>query len=218
MKRYSLMLAMLFLAIFASAQEETKVTNEEINTVFGKGGKTHIGWFIGIGSGYTQFDKRDVWLGGLSTGMVVNHHFTIGLTGTGWTNRNGMYYPEVTDTAGAYLEGGYGGLLLEYTLFPKSVVHVSFPVMIGAGGATYVTKSEYTEWDEDEWDTCHKTLDQDGFFVVEPGVRAEVNILKFMRLYAGVSYRYVGNLQMINTSSDLMNGFNANFGLKFGKF
>lgn len=218
MKRFSLLLIMLFAALLVNAQQETKTNDNDINTVFGKGEKTHIGWFVGAGAGYTQFDKRDVWLGGISTGMIVDHHFTIGLSGGGWANRNGMYYPDVTDTAGAYLEGCYGGLLLEYTLFPKSIVHVSFPVLIGGGSASYVIDEEYKEWDEDQWDTSHQTLDEDSYFVFEPGVRAELNILKFMRLYAGVSYRVVGGLQMINTSSDMMNNFTGTFGLKFGKF
>jgi len=218
MKRLTLLFAMLLMAVLVNAQDETKTTDDEINTIFGKSGQTKIGWFVGIGSGYTQFDKRNVWLGGVSTGMIINHQFTIGLAGGGWTNRNGVYFADVTDTAGAYLEGGYGGLLLEYTLFPKSPVHVSFPILIGGGGASYITDQEYMEWDEDDWETCHATLDEDSFFVFEPGVRAEVNILKFMRLYAGVSYRVVGGLQMINTSSNMMNNFTGTFGLKFGKF
>jgi len=69
----------------------------------------------------------------MSVGMIINHNFTIGLSGRCWANREGMYYANVTDTAGAYLEGGYGGLLLEYTLFPKSIIHVTFPVLIGRG-------------------------------------------------------------------------------------
>lgn len=218
MKRFILIFAMLFLAILVNAQEGKSSNNDEINTIFGKSEETKIGWFVGIDPGYTQFDGRDVWLAGIGGGMIINHNLTIGLTGHGWTNRNGMFYPEVTDTVGAYLEGGYGGLLLEYTLFPKSPVHVTFPIMIGGGGASYVTDMEYPEWDEDEWDTSHKTLDTDHFFTIEPGVRAEVNILKFMRFNAGVSYRYVGGLHLINTSSDMMNGFTATAGLKFGKF
>jgi hypothetical protein len=103
-----------------NAQQESTTSNDDINNVFGKGGKAKIGWFVGIDTGFKQFDKRDVWLGGLSTGMIINHNFTIGLSGRGWTNRDGMYYANVTDTAGAYLKGGYGGLPLEYTLFPKS--------------------------------------------------------------------------------------------------
>jgi hypothetical protein len=218
MKRLTLIFAMLFIAILVNAQEEQNTKNDEINTVFGKDGKTKIGWFIGIDPGYTQFDGRDVWLGGISVGMVIDHNFTLGLLGRGWTNHNGMFYPQVTDTVGAYLEGGYGGLLLEYTLFPKSAVHLTFPVIIGAGGASYLTEEQYDEWDEDEWDHSNKTLDTDCFFTIEPGVRAEVNILKFMRLNAGISYRYVGGLDLINTSSNLMNNFTATVGLKFGKF
>lgn len=218
MKRFALLLVLLSAAVIVNAQEASKTTDDDIKTVFGKSGKAKLGWFVGIDPGYTQFDGRDVWMGGLSAGMIINHNFTIGLSGRGWTNRNGMYYPNVTDTAGAYLEGGYGGLLLEYTLFPKSVVHVTFPVLIGGGGASYITDKEYNEYDDDEWGNCHKNLDSDAFFVIEPGVRAEVNILKFMRLNAGISYRYVGDLQLINTSSNLMNNFTATVGLKFGKF
>lgn len=218
MKRYAILLGLLLTVLVVNAQDEKNTGNDEIGTLFGKGGSTKLGWFVGIDPGYTQFDGRDVWMGGLSAGMIINHNFTIGLSGRGWTNRNGMYYPEVTDTAGGYFEGGYGGLLLEYTLFPKSVVHVTFPVLIGAGGAAYVTDEDYMEWDEDEWESCHKTLDSDAYFVIEPGVRAEVNILKFMRLNAGVSYRWVGDLDMINTPKDMMNNFTATVGLKFGKF
>ena len=218
MKRFALLLVLLSAVVIVNGQEASKTTNDDMKTVFGNTGKVKLGWFVGIDPGYTQFDNRDVWMGGLSAGMIINHNFTIGLSGRGWTNRNGMYFSNVTDTAGAYLEGGYGGLLLEYTLFPKSVVHVTFPVLIGAGGATYVTDKEYGEWDENKWETCHRSLDSDAFFVIEPGVRAEVNILKFMRLNAGISYRYVGDLQLINTPNDLMNNFAATVGLKFGKF
>lgn len=223
MKRFGLLLVLISAVVMVNAQEASKATNDEMKTLFGKGGKTKIGWFVGIDPGYTQFDGRDVWMGGLSAGMIINHNFTIGLSGRGWTNRNGMYYENVTDTAGAYLEGGYGGLLLEYTLFPKSVVHVTFPVLIGGGGASYITDNENSEWEDgdgndNEWEDCHNNLDSDAFFVIEPGVRAEVNILKFMRLNAGISYRYVGDLQLINTSGDLMNNFTATVGLKFGKF
>ena len=216
MKRISLFLAALLFVAFANAQE-TQKSNDEMNTVFGKGGKVKLGWFIGIDPGYTQFDKRDVWLGGMSLGMIINHNFTIGLTGRGWTNHESLYFENIADSAG-YLEGGYGGLLLEYTLFPKSVVHVTFPVMIGAGGASYVTKGQNQDWTGDHNDNNCTSLDSDGFFVCEPGVRAEVNIFKFMRLNAGVSYRYVGGLQLVNTSSDMMNNFTATVGLKFGKF
>lgn len=216
-----LLLSAIGLVSFAQSAEsnEKKGKSDEMNTLFNKGEKVKVGWFIGIDPGYTKFDSKDVWLAGLSVGAIINHNFTIGLTGRSWIKSEQLYYNNVSDTTGAYLEGGYGGLLLEYTLFPKALVHVTFPVMIGAGGASYVTKEEYyTDDNNNNWDKHHRKLDSQAFFVIEPGVRAEMNVFKFMRLNAGISYRYAPNFHLMNTSSDLMNSFTGTIGLKFGKF
>lgn len=218
MKRIALLFAALTAVVMVNGQNGPQENAGEMKTVFGKNGKPAIGWFIGLDHGYTQFDNRDVWTCGLNFGMVIDHHFSLGLAGNGWTNRESMYYENVSGDEGAYLEGGYGGLLLEYTLFPKSTVHLTFPVLIGGGGVSYVSKYEYPVWDEDEWDYDNMVIDDDAFFVIEPGARAEVNLFKFMRLDAGISYRYTDGLQLINTSDDLMNNFTATVGLKFGKF
>jgi hypothetical protein len=45
-----------------------------------------------------------------------------------------------------------------------------------------------------------------------------LNILKFMRLNAGVSYRYTAGVDLINTPDNFMNNFTATVGLRFGKF
>jgi hypothetical protein len=224
MKRlsFAIMFALLTAALFAQ-DEPAKINNDEMNTLFGKGNKTTIGWFIGPAGGYTRFCSSDVALAGIQVGMVVNHNFTIGLAGYGVANSDHLVYPQFVDTTDVRLEGGYGGLLLEYTLFPKSVVHVTFPLIIGGGSMAYISNDETADWDDDDWDDdnwdCdHQTIDQDVFFVVEPGVRAEVNILKFMRFGAGVSYRYAPDLDMINTSSGFINNFTASASLKFGKF
>jgi hypothetical protein len=218
MKNIKLTFAILFITFMVNAQDNSTENNEKISTIFGKNKDAKLGWFIGVENGYTQFDSRDVHMSGLNAGLIINHNFTIGFSGSGWTNRNSMYYCHVTDTAGAYLEGGFGRLLLEFTPNPTSVVHVTFPLMIGGGGASYITDEDSWEWDQNEWDTHHKSLDTDVFFSVEPGIRAEVNIFKFMRFNAGFSYRWVTGLEMINTSGDMMNNFSATAGLKFGKF
>jgi hypothetical protein len=218
MKRFTILFTSIVAALTLNAQQEAQKSTDELKTIFGKSGEPSVGWFIGIDQSYTQFENRDVWTGGLNFGMIIDHQLSLGFAGHGWYQRDEMYYTGITDTAGAYLEGGYGGVLLEYTLFPKSPVHLTFPVLIGGGAATYVSDKEYLEWDEDEWDTDLAIIDDDILFVIEPGIRAEVNLLKFMRLNAGISYRYVDGLQLVNTSDDLMNNFNATVGLKFGKF
>jgi hypothetical protein len=223
MKRIGLLLGLVAFAtvVFSQTSDTTaNKQNEDINTLFGGKDKLVNGWFIGPSVTYSQFDQRDVWLVGLSVGWVIDHNFTIGLSGNTFSNKNQLFYDHITDTTGAYLEGGYGGLLLEYTLFPKSIVHVTFPLIIGGGCASYVAENEaYDDGEGDwDWDTDHKTLDSDHYFVIEPGVKMEINICKFMRFDAGVTYRYVGDLRLMNTSNDMMNNFSATVGLKFGKF
>ena len=218
MKHFTLLLMILFASFLATAQDGTSVNNDQIGTLFGKNKDAKLGWFVGLDNGYTQFDSRDVHMSGLNAGLIVNHNFSIGFSGSGWTNRNSMYYCNVTDSTGAYLEGGFGRFILEYTLNPQSAVHLTFPLMIGGGGASYINDADYWEWNDDDWDTYHKNLDTDIFFSVEPGIRAEVNVFKFMRFNAGVSYRYVSGLELINTSGTMMNNLSFMAGLKFGKF
>ncbi len=217
MKNITLITTILFMSILATAQDNSSTDNNQIGTIFGKNKDAKLGWFIGLDNGYTQFGSRDVYLSGLNAGLIINHNFSIGFSGSGWTNRNSMYYSNITDTTGAYLEGGFGRFILEYTLFPKSAVHLTFPLMIGGGAASYINDMDNWEWD-DEWDTHYKNLDTDVFFSIEPGIRAEINIFKFMRLNAGFSYRFVSGLEMMNTSADMMNNYTVTAGLKFGKF
>jgi hypothetical protein len=219
MKKISLaiMLALFATALFAQ-DEKSNTTGDDMNTLFGKGNNTTVGWFVGPTGGYTRFCSSDVALAGIEAGMVINHHFTIGLTGTGVANSDYLTYNNIVDTASVRLEGCYGGLLLEYTLFPKSVIHVTFPLMIGGGQMSYITTNGNESWDEEGSDCDNRKIDEDNFFVVEPGVKAEINILKFMRFGVGVSYRYTPDLDMINTSSSFINNFTASASLKFGKF
>jgi len=218
MKKFTLFFAMILFAVLANAQKEEKNPYEEPNTVFGKAETIKLGWYVSIDGGYTKFDTRDVWLGGFSAGMVVNHNFTIGGWGRSFIHNPAMYNSNVTETTGGYLDGAYGGLLMEYILMPKSVIHVSFPLLIGGGSASYVNDEDnnYCEnnWESDDDEVLYK----DDFFVIEPGMRAELNILKFMRLNAGISYRYTAGVDLINTSDTFMNNFTATVGLRFGKF
>lgn len=217
MKNIAILTFVLLISAVSFAQDNSS-NKDQIKSVFGKNKDTHLGWFVGLDNSYTQFGSRDVRMSGLSAGVIINHSFSIGFSGSGWTHRNSMFYDQVTDTAGAYLEGGFGQLLLEYTPFATSPLHLSFPLLIGGGGASYVTDKEYFDREDNEWDDHHKVLDSDGFFTIEPGIRAEVNVFRFMRVNAGVSYRYVSGLELMRTSPELMNNLSATVGLKFGRF
>jgi hypothetical protein len=79
------------------------------------------------------------------------------------------------------------------------------------------------QYEPDEWHN-HKEIDWDGkrdedwFFVVEPGVQVEVNLLKWMRFSPGVSYRSVVNSNALGLSDSKLSDISYNVTLKFGKF
>lgn len=218
MKRIALVLAMIVMGTTLFAQAKDRKNNDEINTLIEQNGKVTHGWFIGLQSGYTQLKGHDTWMGGIAAGWIINHNFTIGISGMGFADGRNLYFDNIQDTLGGFLEGGYGGLLIEYTLFPKSAVHVTFPVTIGGGNLTLTSKDRVKEWDDNKWEWNHKVLAEDAFFVVEPGIRVELNVVKWLRLNAGLAYRYVPDLNMKEISPNLLNNLTATVGLKFGKF
>jgi hypothetical protein len=114
---------------------------------------------------------------------------------------------------------GYGGLLLEFIAMPKKAVHLSFPVLIGAGGAnlgasTYVGQSN----DIGEYLATYDFIEHTGFFVFEPGVHVELNMTKFFRLSAGGTYRYIAGADLEHLENNDLSGFTFSFALKFGAF
>jgi hypothetical protein len=217
MKRLSITFFLLFLFFFADAQKELKIKNDGLKSLAGNCGIASLGWVFGMEQGYLQFNNRDLWIGGASAGILINHNFTVGVSGHAWNIKKGIEYSEVTDTTGVYLDGGYGGLILKYTVKPESLVHMSFSVLFGGGGAAYFTEKEYTRWDNGKAKIYHKMLATDIFYAIEPGGQLQVNLLKFLRLNAGVSYCYAGNHLSPNTHN-LMNNFRATIGLELGKF
>jgi hypothetical protein len=219
MKKIFSILLLLFASGLIYAQNDDKNLppvndSQEIQTIFSNPVK--LGWWVSPEFSYTQFDGRDVYLAGFSGGIIMNHSFSMGFTGFGITNSGSLEYRGIPDTSDLYLFGGYGGLKLEYRIFPLNMINVAFPLLIGGSGLTY------SSWDMNNWDENHHENGEPYFwdtnFVIEPGVTVGINLVKFMRLDAGVSYRYAPGLELPDTDSNMLNGFNAIVSLKFGKF
>ena len=216
------MLLLMYAVSFAQdySQVKDKGSDDEIRTLFKKpSGDIQVGYSLGLTSAYTQFDKKNVWLVGIAAGPVINHNWTVGIQLNAVVNSYYIYYDSIIDNTNAYLVGGYGGFLVQYTLFPKSPVHVTFPLQIGGGYLGYLRDDGYY-WNNGQWYWAgdSEILDYDAFFYVEPGIQAEFNLMKFMRLDVGVSYRYSPNFDLEKQSSGFINQFNGTVGLKFGKF
>ncbi len=72
-----------------------------------------------------------IFVGGQG-GWVINHSFVLGGGGYGLANQ-----VPVDESGCPYLGFGYGGLLLEYIISPRELVHGSIQCLIGAGGVSY---------------------------------------------------------------------------------
>ncbi len=204
-KRTLLSVLLLFVFLISYAQD-----NEQMKTIFGGENISH-GGYGALNLYYSQIDHRDAILIGAEGGWIINHKFTLGLAGFGFVND--MYFKDINDNIKFNLAGGYGGLLIAPIIMPQSPVHVSFPIIIGAGGIAY-TSNDHWSRDRDKW----YTHDSDAFFIIEPGINIELNLISFMRLSIGGKYRITSNINLINTGSHVMNGFSVGMSLKFGKF
>ena len=152
-------------------------------------------------------DNTALFVGGRGA-VVVNDSFVFGGTGTGMaspTNRN--KFPG--DDVGSDLDRvvlGYGGLFLGYHFAPKEIFNIAIGSTIGAGGIGF------HESDQDEKRT------NDSFFVIEPELIAYVNITRFFRIGAGVTYRYVTGVNLDALEDSDLSGFNASVIFSFGWF
>lgn len=213
----------LSLLSFGAVPVLSQTTEEPpVRTLFGSGHDLHHGGWGAPTAAYTRIMDQDALLTGLRGGWIIDHRLTIGLAGYGLTTRvkNAAYDSYLLQEGTQPLrdsrfQAGYGGLLIEPVIAYRSPVHVSLPILIGAGGCGYQT---YTGQPGENFDPYTWHDDFDAFFVIEPGVDLEVNVVKLVKLGLGVSYRYTSDISLPETAADAMRGLNASMSIKVGVF
>lgn len=220
MKKTILSVALVLAFLAGIAQDKTG--EPEMKTIFGGGNNIEHGAYGAINVEYGQIDNKDAVLVGGRGAWIINHRLALGLGGKGIASSLSYPYTEADPQFKEkyYINGGYGGLLIEPIIAPFSAVHISVPVIIGAGGVAYSLKYRYqNDWENNYWET----IDASAFFVVEPGLEINLNLVKFMRISFGGYYRLTSGLSLedpygAKADKDLLNGFSAGLSLKFGKF
>lgn len=169
---------------------------------------------LGVYTGFAALDNLDAFLIG---GRLM--YYPSVRTGVGF-NANALltksFYSE-TLQRDIRVEGGYGGLAIEYVLFPKSVIHLNLPLTLGAGGYNYVeTEDPFAPLDP---------ANSRAFFMIELGAELEVNVASFLKVGAGFSYRSISGSDFLNRNSgqdvikaSALEGVNYGIILKFGRF
>lgn len=222
--------------IFAQSNEQTNDegmvvidhSKDDFKTILGSGA-SHGGYIsFDLQTGMTKDNQQILELGG-RLGWIMNHGFTFGVAGFGFTGNTQKEVtfanPESsipTGTTETYnIGGGYGGLFVEPIVLPKTPVHVSFPIFFGVGGIGY-----YLPYDnKNDYTYSFGAVENSVVTVFKPGVDLEFNITRFFRLGISANYRLVNKLDLTldetaGTKLDpsYLNGFNYGFSLKFGWF
>jgi hypothetical protein len=190
-------LTMLAVQVTATAQVETLI-----------GGELESGGFGALVMKSATVNGEPALLVGGRGGWIINSTFVIGGGGYGLVNNiparvRGPYGER-------FVNMGYGGLELEYIPMSHRLVHLSFQTLVGAGGVDHRRMSWRHDGDEE--------FNGDVFFIAEPGVNATLNVATFLRISAGMSYRYVKGLNYAGMSDSDISGPSAVLMVRVGVF
>ncbi len=221
----------VFISLSSKAQETEQTTQKkEYRTLFAdKDGHIEHGLFGGVNFAYSQIDAKPAMSIGGRLAWLINHKFALGLTGNGFFNN--MQARHSNDVSDYFLAGGYGGLFIQPIIYPNSPVHVSFPIIFGVGGIVMESWEhiEYEDYNHGHYPDYY--YDEDILLVFEPGIEVDFNLVKFMRMSIGASYRLTndlileysyptedGPINRLVANKTAMNGFTFKLGMYFGKF
>ncbi len=189
------LLALATLAAEAAAQRtETLVGGRHRNGGFG-------GPVMKVG---TLLDDPVLFLGGRGA-WVAGGAFALGGGGYGLVNDN-LPAPVTIGGRPTRLEMGYGGLEMEYLHDSWRLAHLSLHTLLGGGAVRYRDRDRF------------ETLADDGFLVMEPGANVNLNVTEFLRLSAGVAYRWTWGVELPGLRDEELSGATGTFTIRFGRY
>lgn len=168
------------------------------------------GGYGGAAMMYSRILDHDALFFGGRGGWIINHHFVLGVGGFAMVTR--VPPPAGVTVVGEELrtEFRYGGLWLEYILFPGKLVHGSLGALLSGGEVAY-RRLHHTERED-------FVVENDVIFAAEPTVSVDLNITRAFQLSVGAGYRYVGSVNLTGLRREDLSGFTGSVMLKFGKF
>lgn len=219
MKTIKILFSVLFFLVNLSVFAQNTEGDDQIHTLFSNDSRSY-GGYGGITARYSELGSAPGAVVGFRGCMIAGHSIAVGFGG------NGIFSNFSYDTKlgkDALLAGGYGGLYIEPIILPKMPVHIAIPVMIGVGGISYSLNNNDQNWRHNNY-TESNIIDSKAFFIVEPGVELEFNVVKYFRLAIGAYYRFTSNVNLQyddNTPIEkpgFLRGLSTGVTLKFGMF
>lgn len=154
----------------------------------------------------TWIDGEPGVLVGAGGAWIIDGTFAIGGQGVGLATTHKVPGYETRHT----LEGGYGGVTLEYMHRSHELVNFSGGTLIGAGGMALL---EGPRSDPDRG-----SADETAFFVARPYAGISLNVAHFFKIYGTAAYRFVSGSTLADFDDAALSGAELGIGLRFGSF
>ncbi len=220
------------LTLMAQTSDSTTVatTPKTTQTLFGKikPKLTKVGLYVAPEFQYFGAANSFAPASGGSAMFLFNEKLGLGIAAYRVEN----FTPKALNNTALRMRYNYGGAKIEYSIAPHGLVHVTIPVLIGAGMANVDSVGAYRSFDE--WDgdgrrgrNFRENGNDNPFFVIQPGLRLETNLFRYAKLFVGADYRIVAGTNSVTypsgtttaaVSNSQLSGLSFSAGLKLGLF
>jgi hypothetical protein len=199
MAKYLLLFVILF--CFSNSLAQNYVNNKDFESAS----------VFGLMVKFTQFDGDFTPVLNSRTGWTIDKKFSAGFDLNLMLpniSKEDIYSFPVTPL------GIFAGLYVEPIFWADKMIHMTIPVSGGWGTLIYLQ-----DWSSKTQSNSTDDLVDGTFFrYLEPGIQAEINLYRKIRINAGISYRLTSNLNLEGTPEDAFNAINIGVGAKFGLY
>ena len=172
-----------------------------------------VGLYVAPEMQFSQIAGAFTPTAGISLMASFNQSFSIGATMAHTVDR--QFSP-----AGAQsllVQSNFGGLKMEYTLKPNNTFHLSFPLTIGGGRISLDSNRANAPRPADTMRMRPPSaVGVQNYFVIQPGVQLDINLMKYAKFYVGAQYRYAATRSGAGTMMGLDLPVPSNVNLKNG--
>lgn len=205
----SILVLTLILGTYSLKAENNIDENDGKRTLFQNVIIEHWGGYGAPIISYTQFGNNFGLVVGGKGGFIMNHHVAIGGAGMALMPIN-IHLKDFNAKAASpelKLAMGYGGIILEYYILPKSLVSMSVGTLLGAGGLGFYSTQAGVSDGHGE-----------AFFICEPEVNFYLNLLTHFRVGLGAKYRLTAGIDQNGLTDKDFRGFSATIAFQIGQF
>lgn len=202
-------LSLLFALSFAAEAQEIQSLFSRARTTGGYGAISNK--FTTIGGEYANICE-------VYGGVFLNRRWMLGLSFAGSTNdiRVPQEY-SVNPLIPMTYQYAQSGVIIERVIASNKTLHVVVNLFSGAGYTMQYNRNAMYGYNYYP-DFNAAPHDENWFYVVEPGVQAEINLFRWMRLSPGISYRKVYGSDAMGLTDNNLSDWSYNVTLKFGGF